>query len=51
MDKKDFLPNQGIIQALIQTLNEIYRNKKISTIIYSVCVCVCVLTGLCNQEV
>ena len=43
MDENDFLPNIGIIPALLQTLNKIFQNKKISTIIYSVCVCVGVL--------
>ena len=38
MDEKYFLPNLGIIQALLQTLNEIFQNTKISTMIYSVCV-------------
>ena len=28
-------PNLGIIQELLQTLNEIFQNTKISTIIYS----------------
>ena len=40
MDENDFLPKLGIMQALLQTFNEIFQNKKISTIIYSVCVCV-----------
>ena len=35
MDENDFLQNLGIIQALLQTLNEILQNTKISTIIYS----------------
>ena len=34
MDENDFLPNTGIIQALLQTLNEIFQNTKIDTIIY-----------------
>ena len=38
------LPKLGIIKSLLQSLNEILQNIKISTIIYSVCVCV--LTGL-----
>ena len=29
---KRFFPNLGIIQALLQTLNEIFQNAKISTI-------------------
>ena len=29
-----FLPKLGIIQALLQTLNEIFQNTKISTTIY-----------------
>ena len=35
MDENVFLPKLGIIQALLQTLNEIFQNTKISTIIYS----------------
>ena len=38
MDENALLPNLGIIQALLQTLNEISQNTKISTIIYIVCV-------------
>ena len=41
MDENDFLPNLGIIQALLQTLTGIFKNEKRTTIIYSV------LTGLC----
>ena len=41
---KKLLPNLGIIQALLQTLNEIFQNTKISTIVYSIYVCV--LTGI-----
>ena len=37
MDENDFFPNLGIIQALLHILNEIFQNKKIITIIYSVC--------------
>ena len=35
MDENHFLPNLGIIQALLQPLNEIFQNTKISTTIYS----------------
>ena len=40
IDENYVLPNLGIIQALLQPLNEIFQNTKISNIIYSVCVCV-----------
>ena len=36
--KMVFLPKQGIIQALLQTLNENSKIEKIITILYSVCV-------------
>ena len=47
-----FFTKLGIIQALLQTLNKIFQNGKISTIIYSVsvCMCVCVLTGLQTEQ-
>ena len=38
MDENDLFTNIGIIQALLQTLNEISQKTKISNIIYSVCV-------------
>ena len=51
MSKNDenilFFLKLGIIQALLQTLNEIFQNTKISTILYSVCVCVCVCVYVC----
>ena len=34
MDKRNYLPNLDITQALLQTLNEIFQNTKKSTIIY-----------------
>ena len=43
--KKTFFPNQGIIQALLQTLNKIFQNTKIITIISS---CVCSLVSGMN---
>ena len=36
-----FLQKIGIIQAVLQTLNGKFQNKKIVTTIYSMC-CVCV---------
>ena len=35
MDENIFLPNPGIIQALLQALNEIFQNTKVITIIYT----------------
>ena len=35
MDENIFLPKLGIIQALLQTLNEIFQTTKTSTITYS----------------
>ena len=32
-------PKLGTIQAVLQTLNENFKDRKISTTIYSVCVC------------
>ena len=43
-----FLPKLDIIQALLQNLNEILQNKKVSTIIYSVCFMV---SGLCSLDI
>ena len=37
------LPKPGIIQALLQTFNEIFQNTKIVTIIYSNSTVVCFL--------
>ena len=34
MDKNVILPKLGVIQALLQTSKEIFKNKKTSTIIY-----------------
>ena len=44
---KKLLPNLGIIQALLQTLNEIFQNTKISTIVYSICVYMCIFVSVC----
>ena len=38
MDENIFLPNPGMIQVLLQTLNEIFQYTKISNTMYSVCV-------------
>ena len=40
--KRIVLPKIGIIQEFLQTFNGIFQNIKISTFIYSVCLCVCV---------
>ena len=46
IDKINCFPKLGIIQAVLQTLNSKFQNIKISTTMYSVCVCVCVFTGV-----
>ena len=35
MDENCFFPKLGILQELLQTVNEIFQNTKISTIIYN----------------
>ena len=49
MMKMIFFLKLGIIQALIYTLNWIFQNTKISTIIYGVCICL--LPGINDQEI